>query len=145
MKISSLAKQAVLLRSAAEGAPPQRIAESAQAIWHAVEAALTPIIGARGVGALYRRSLNLLSADYTWLRAAYDGSLHPDRLAVLGAALSRRSAVDAARANGALLQVFYDLLANLIGGPLTMRLLRPALDNLSTTGAVQDTMQDTHQ
>jgi hypothetical protein len=141
MEISALGKQAALVRWASEGAAPQRIAESAQAIWLEVGAALTPIIGPRGVGALFTRSVNLLSADYAWLRAAYDGSLNQGPFAVLGAAMSRQSASDAAGANGALLQTFYNLLANLIGGSLTTQLLQPALDSHSTGAALQDIEQ----
>jgi hypothetical protein len=141
MEISASAKQAALERSASDGAAPQRIAELAEAIWLDVGTALTPIIGPRGVGALFTRSVSLLGTDYAWLQAAYHGSPNHGPFGVLGAALSRQSAANAAEANGALLRTFYNLLANLIGGPLATRLLQPALDNLSTGDAVQDIVQ----
>jgi hypothetical protein len=138
MEITDLARQAALVRSACEGAPPQMIAESAEAIWVDVAAALTPIIGSRGVGALYARSVSLLREEHGWLKSAYDGANGVGPFTALGAALEARAAAEAVAANGALLQTFYDLLASLIGGPLTARLLTPALDHPATGDAGED-------
>jgi hypothetical protein len=122
-------RQATLEKLAAEGVASQRIAELAEAMWLDVDAAMAPIIGTRGVSALFKRSVTLLRADYPWLQAGYDRA--PDRgsFAALGRALSEQSTADAASANRALLEAFCRLIANLIGAPLTTRLLRPALDS----------------
>jgi hypothetical protein len=138
MKIYATGKQAALMRSASNGAGPRGIADSAEAIWLDVASALTPIIGPRGVSALYRRSLHLVHAEYPWLEIVDGDELEHGLFTGLGSALARQAAPDAAAANGALLEAFYNLLANLIGEPLTMRLLQPALDKTSAEDVRQD-------
>ncbi|MDO9286713.1 MAG: hypothetical protein Q7U26_17620 [Aquabacterium sp.] len=81
-----------------------------------IDAALTPIIGPRGVMALWQRSLHLTAAAHPWL-AALD-------LLLLAKAVGQRDAGDAAAAVNALLRAFHELLASLIGESLTERLLR---------------------
>src|SRR5687768_10983754 len=44
-----------------------QIADAAVAIWQAIDAALAPVLGQRGVVALYQRSLHLASQTYPWL------------------------------------------------------------------------------
>ena len=99
---------------------------------------MSPIIGQRGVGALYRRSLSLICADYPWLAAAHEGEFQPAEFAALRTARSEQTSQNAAAVNGVLLQTFYDLLTKLIGASLTERLLRSVWDNLSSGHAVQD-------
>ena len=141
MEIYGLGKQAALVRLASEGMETHRIAKSAEAIWDEVDSALSPIIGSRGVSALFRRSVHLLRADYSWLQSAYDGRLDDELFVVLRTALSQQLPSTAAAANGALLQAFYHLLANLIGGSLTTRLLRSALENPSSESVAQEIKQ----
>jgi hypothetical protein len=141
MELFALGSQAALLRSASNGAPPGRIAESAEAIWIAIDSALAPIIGARGVNALFKRSVSLVGEDHSWLQSAYEEARDPSLFAVLTATLSQQSAQSAASVNGELLQAFFELLANLIGGPLTARLLKPALEKLSNGDGVQDVVR----
>lgn len=138
MEIPLSGRQAALSRLASEGAEPQRIADSAEAIWLEIDGALAPIIGAQGVSALYKRSVDRVKARYPWMQVAYNGTLKQGHYAVLATALSQQSAGDAASGNAALLQAFYELLASLIGDPLTARLLRPALEDPATGIAVQD-------
>ena len=138
IEICTLGKQATLVRLATNGVEPRRIADSAVAIWFDVSTALTPVIGVRGVEALYRRSVNLVRADYPWLHAAYENGPDQGSFVVLYTALSEQSPTTAASANGALLEAFYQVLENLIGGPLTIRLLRSALDNGSADNAVKE-------
>ena len=128
----------------AEGADAAQIADLSVSTWRAVDAALSPVIGQRGVAALYKRSLYLIRADHPCLSAVYEGELGPGEFAGLHTALSGQSSSDAAAANGALLRAFHDLLAHLIGASLTGQLLRSVLhhsafDNPSSGHAVQDT------
>lgn len=128
----------------AEVSDAAQIADLSVSTWRAVDAALSPVIGQRGVAALYKRSLYLTRADHPCLSAVYEGELGPGEFAGLHTALSAQSNADAAAANGALLQAFHDLLANLIGALLTRQLLRSVLppsifDNPSGGHAVQDT------
>lgn len=104
------------------------IATSAAATWQAIDTALSPIIGPRGVAALYKRSLYLTRAGHSCLAAVYDGDLAPGRYAGLQEALALQSPAVALAAHGALLKTFEDLLGNLIGPSLTDQLIRPALD-----------------
>jgi hypothetical protein len=126
-------------RLLARGASPEQIAVTAVSTWLAVSAALSPIIGERGVAALYKRSLYLSRIDYPWLAAAHEGERASEQYACLQAALSQQTSSNAAAANAALLQTFHDLLTDLIGGSLTERLLRSVWDNQSSGDAVQDT------
>jgi hypothetical protein len=140
--------QAAFAQLANEGADAARIADLSVATWREVDAALSPIIGQRGVAALYKRSLYLTRAEHPCLATPYEGDGLLGEFAGLQTALSRQSSSSAAAANGALLQTFHDLLARLIGAALTDQLLgailknspprKPASDNPSGHAA-QDT------
>lgn len=138
MKIYASGRQAALVKSASNGAVPRQIADSVEAIWLDVDSALTPIIGPRGVSALYRRALHLVQAEYPWLEAVYGDELEQGQFTSLVSALARQPTTLAAAANGALLEAFYNLLANLIGEPLTTRLLQPAIDTMSAEDVRQE-------
>lgn len=131
--------QAGIAQWAANGVDADRIANAAASTWSDIDAALSPIIGHRGVAALYRRSLHLTRSDHACLAPVHEGELPPGDFGPLRAALSKQTSVDAAAAHGALLQVFCDLLTNLIGASLTGQLLRSVLDNLTGGNAAQDT------
>ena len=103
--------------------------QTAQAIitaWHAIDDALTPVIGTRGLVALYQRSLHLTASDPGLATA--DG---PDRLALIAAnapallqaLIARQNPADAAAIGNTFLRVFYGLLSGLVGPSLTERLL----------------------
>jgi hypothetical protein len=139
MLIEKLPVQTTLERMAMEGADAERIADIAISVWRDVAAALSPIIGQRGVAELYKRSIYLTRADYAWLAAVHESALAPAEFASLQTALLQQTSQDAAAANGALLQTFYDLLIKLIGTSLTERLFQPVWDNLSSGQAAQDT------
>jgi len=124
---------------AATGADARQIADAAVEVWSAVDAALAPVIGLRGSAALYRRSLHLARADYPWLAAASEGPAAPGDFAPLHAALVQQTGVLAAAAHDAMLRIFHDLLADLIGRSLTQRLLQAAWDSSSGGHTGQDT------
>jgi len=124
---------------ASGGTDARRIAEAAVAIWGAIDAALSPVIGPRGSAALYKRSLHLASGAYPWLAAAYEGAVRPGDFSALQAVLSQQTSTIAAAAHDALLQTFHDLLADLIGRSLTQRLLQAVWETPSSGTAVQDT------
>ncbi len=135
--------KSALAQQAANGVDPEQIADIALSTWRGVDAALSPIIGQRGVAALYKRSLYLTKAEHPSLAPVYEGELELGEFATLQLALSQQTSSDAAAANGALLQTFHELLAKLIGAALTDQLLRtvvgpPSFDNPSSGDAVQD-------
>jgi hypothetical protein len=88
-------------------------------------AQLAPVIGARGVDALFIRSLHLTSATFPWLASAQSDRPGVAPLAGLKALLETRDSTAATEASHTLLVTFTELLASLIGAPLTERLLDP--------------------
>ncbi|HVK54296.1 MAG TPA: hypothetical protein VM532_04615 [Burkholderiales bacterium] len=86
---------------------------------------LAPVIGARGVEALFSRSLHLTGKAIPWLALAGD---HGDATAAREDFRTRIQASNitaAIEASYTLLATFTELLATLIGEPLTNRLLGP--------------------
>ena len=111
------------------------VATAAVAVWRNVSDVLSPIIGHSGFAALFKRSVYLASSTYPALARATELSADAALFSALHEVLAQLPSADAARANGALLQTFQDVLDTLIGGPLTARLLQPIWDTL----IVQDT------
>ena len=127
-----------LAQRAAEPADAARIADALVSTCQRIDAALTPIIGQRGVAALYRRSLHLVAATYPWLAAAHPGVEAPIDLATLKSALAKQSGASAAAGGRALVRTFHDLLATLIGPSLTERLLLSVWDDFLSGPAAQE-------
>ncbi len=96
-------------------------------IWHGIERALSPILGKRGVAALYHRSLHVAGATYPWLDERHDGVPLVFDVETLKSAVVQQSAADAVAGGTSLILAFCELLASLIGPSLTERLLRPLL------------------
>jgi hypothetical protein len=93
--------------------------------WRQLAGHLTPVIGARGVDVLFKRSLHVTSRDYPWLARAGEGGDVAAQSAVLRARFEARDPATAVAASYALLVTFTELLAGMIGGSLTDRLLDP--------------------
>jgi hypothetical protein len=110
----------------ATGADSQQIAETIAQTCQAAVAALTPIIGSKGVAAMYKRSLYLAGRSHPWLSAEAVGEQTANDVASLTVLLARQSSAEASAGGGMLLQTFYELLSSLIGPSLTERLLRTA-------------------
>lgn len=104
------------------GASAAQIASAVIGLWNEIDDALTPIIGTRGVVALYQRSLHLSMASHPWLAVKTNGG-GPVNLQTL---LAQQSAADAAAGGSTFLHTFHSLLTSLIGASLTERLLRAA-------------------
>lgn len=104
-----------------------------------ISAALTPIVGPRGVAALYRRSLFLTSHEHPVLSGLHeDGETIMD-LSRLSATLASLSDTEAATVGAALLQSFHELLGSLVGPSLTERLLRSLWDRPLSDPPASDT------
>lgn len=106
--------------------------------WQQIDATLSPILGQRGVTALYQRSLHLASAPHPWLAGTQQDLQAAMDLDALKMAIAQRSPADAAAAGGHLLQTFHGLLASLVGPSLTERLLRPVWTHPSSAAPTQD-------
>lgn len=115
------------------------IADGLASLWREIDAVLCPIIGQRGVAALYQRSLHLASQTYPWLASADDRnqtSIDPTQLKAL---LMQQQRSDLIEGGGFLFKTFYELLVSLVGPSLTERLLRSVGGHLfSGPAAAQD-------
>lgn len=129
-----------LAHKVAQGEDAASIAEAVTLAWQQADAALTPLIGHRGLAALYQRSVHVSAAMYPWLAVCYQGIQHDMHLDRLKETLAQQSSADAATASSTLLQTFYDLLASLIGPSLTARLLHSVWTISSSGTSAQDTL-----
>lgn len=128
--------QSSLSKCAAAGSDTVSIVTKLVSIWRDIDAALAPIIGHRGVAALFGRTFHLTRADYPWLSAPHEGDAEKIDFASLQSTLSQQTSANVVAVNDALLHKFAELLSNLIGVSLTERLLRPVADIHSTGDAV---------
>jgi hypothetical protein len=115
-----------------------QMADAVVAVWQEIDAALAPIIGPRGVAALYARSLYLTSASHPWLGHTHESVQAQMDLAALKSVFRQQSSANAASGGNALFQTFYELLASLIGPSLSERLLRPVWGNSPSGPPAQD-------
>jgi hypothetical protein len=100
-------------------------AEATAAAWRLVATQLAPVIGARGLDALFGRALHQTSVEFPWLAVAVDRGGSASPLPSLMVCLTGQHASNAAEASYMLLLTFTELLATLIGESLTTRLLAP--------------------
>lgn len=104
-------------------AAPHQIGAQAVATWRSVYAALEPIIGHRGMCALYQRSLHLACPEFPWLGAVHATALDSGDFDALRIALLQQPGAVGIAAHRRLLDTFCTLLSGLIGDSLTARLL----------------------
>jgi hypothetical protein len=101
------------------------VADAIGCAWADMELALSPVLGRRGVAALYKRSLHLNVAAYPWLALVPEGT--DNALAIdllpLRSILARQSGADAAEVGAVLIHTFIELLSSLMGASLSERLL----------------------
>lgn len=120
-------------------APASQIAEAIAATWLEIDAALSPIVGHRGLVALYKRSLYVTASGHPWLEGLHEGVPSTMDLARLKAAVSQQSSADAAAGGSEMFRVFHDLLESMVGPSLTERLLRSVWALTPHGPAEQDT------
>jgi hypothetical protein len=130
---------AFLEGSVSAGASSKDVAEAVAAAFRGIDQALMPIIGPRGVAALYTRSVHLARQAHVWFPHSAEGAPTTMDLAALTAALAQQTADDAAAAGVRLLQTFHGLLSSLIGASLTERLLRPVWATFLSGPSAQET------
>ncbi len=104
------------------------IASCVVALCAEIGAALTPIIGPRGVAALYKRSLFLAGQSHPELLGLQEKVQSEMDLSPLMTALEPLNDAEATLVGGALLIAFYELIGSLVGSSLTERLLRSLWD-----------------
>lgn len=115
-----------------------QIAEAIVAVWRDIDSVLTPILGHQGVVALHQRSLHLTSLLHPCLIGLHEGVHTEMDLAALKAVLAQECDLTVDIGDD-LLQMFYELLASLVGHSLTERLLRPVWENSLGDKPARDT------
>lgn len=115
-----------------------QVAAASSAVWTEICVHLDPILGRRGVAAIYRRSLMLNRPTHIWLASLPE---NPGRVDIpgLASALSELPPKQALAASDDLLRTFHQLLTTLIGASLTDRLLRSVWTPPSGAPPDQDT------
>jgi hypothetical protein len=103
--------------------PAAELAAESVARWRQIDVALTPILGRRGMVAIYRQALNLTHGEFPWLTTVSDSETSFDNFVPLLAALEQQTSATIAAANLALHRTFNSLLVSLIGESLSERLL----------------------
>lgn len=124
----------------AENMSSRQIADAASASWRALNIALSPIIGQRGVTALFKRSLHLARLDYPILKNVVGATILPGEFGALHAVLAGETSDSAVIINSTILNIFYELLTNLIGNTLTQQILNSVFDTTSSGDPAQDTL-----
>jgi hypothetical protein len=122
----------------AAGAEVRAIAARAVAAWTGIDAALSPVVGRRGVEALYKRSLHLTAVEYPWLASVAQDAVEPGDYSALEQAIGQQPVAQGAAAHAAALKKFREMLANLIGESLTERLLQPVWTQVADGFDAQD-------
>ncbi|MET0311282.1 MAG: hypothetical protein ABW051_04475, partial [Burkholderiaceae bacterium] len=125
-------------RRAAEGATGAQLADMVVDAWQQVEAALSPVIGQRGVAALYKRSLHLASPAHPWLAGVSSQGVGEMDFNALRAAMADRTGAEAAAAGANLLLSFHGLVGSLIGPALSGQLLGAVWAKIFSGPAAQD-------
>jgi hypothetical protein len=115
-----------------------QVADTILTVWQEIDRALGPIVGDRGVAAMYNRSLKLTAVAHPWLASASPDMLAAVDLPALKAALLQQTAAQAAAGGSALFETFRELLASLVGAALTERLLRSVWTPSSGASPAQD-------
>ena len=115
-----------LTQEAGSDADAKALATAALRLYGALAQQLTPLIGDGGVTALMARSMYLTQREFPWLADARDRDQSAGAISQVGFCLERQEPAVGGRAVVALFAMFGGLLANMIGDPLTIRLLRHA-------------------
>jgi hypothetical protein len=137
--IQARGSTAALARLAEQGASPAQMAEALLDCWQRMHDALAPIVGQRGVAALYSRALHVTAKDHPWLAASPSNITGAIDLLALRNALLARHGAESAAAGDAFIDNFTALLSSLVGQALADHLIGPTRIETSRGNAAQDT------
>ncbi len=129
MATSSLLRHQIIKNLTAQHS--ENVADAALNLWTQMATQIISIIGESGFDSLYARSVFLTQSTFPWLAtgpwlATASPSSSIQRFALLKTSLEQQTPAQASEANHLLLMTFTDILASLIGEPLTTRILRSA-------------------
>jgi hypothetical protein len=120
--------EALLARRVALDADAIEIAAAVAAVCGEIDAALRPVVGQRGVAALFDRTVKLTAVAHPWLLQLGQSAMADFDPTTLKSLLQQQTAATALSCGKQLLVNFEQLLASLIGAALTERLLQPVRD-----------------
>ncbi len=128
---------ALLIRADAE-LNAERISDAFVSVCQQIDTLLCPVFGQRGAAALYKRSLHLAGKTHEWLADSNQSFAPPVEFAVLKALIAEQRHEAAYAGASAFLQALYELLAGMVGAPLTDQLLRSLWADVATDSPTQD-------
>ena len=102
---------------------PENVSDHIVRLWESVCSEISPIIGEDGFAILFARCVQLSQSDFPWLAQGHISQPGNVQFIPLKASLEKRAFHDASAASHALLVIFTDILAVLIGENLTNTLL----------------------
>jgi hypothetical protein len=120
------------------GVDAEGLASAVVQVWQDIDEVLAPVLGSRGVLALYKRSLWLAGSAHPWLEAPHEAVGERLDHSELKLALAQREPSTAAAGAGDLFKAFRTVLAGLIGITLTERLLFAVWNNTLRGSRAQD-------
>jgi len=123
------------------GESAQKVADTVVELWLQVDQTLHPIIGHRGVTALFNRSMKLTGTHYPWLLVGHEHLLATVDVETLRATFAKQAGSEAAAGGSALFHTFHELLASLVGAALTNQLLGSVWARPAGPSPTQDTSQ----
>lgn len=103
------------------------VSDAIVTLWQEVVGRLEPIIGDRGTEVVFSRSLYLTNKEFPWIVLADNKSNSATQIQLFLESFEGRDSNLLSKASYKLLATFSQLLASLIGEPLTQRLLIPVL------------------
>ena len=111
---------------------PDDVQDVAAQLWQGLALQLIVLIGENGFNSLYTRSLYLAKESFPWLPQGDTSRSFDFQFTDLKLSLASQSTTEADTASRALLQIFTNSLASLIGEPLILTILISAwADNSS--------------
>lgn len=116
----------ILARLRPDGHPAN--ADSVARVWRVMFDCFSPLIGPLSAGLLFERTLILNATAYPWLQSAIAAASNASALDAFVGVLRERPAADIDAVNRALLKVYTDELAGLLGTSLSSRLLQVAFE-----------------
>jgi hypothetical protein len=105
---------------------PDATAKVTAALWMPLATEIISIIGKGGFDSLYSRCIHLVAVKFPWLEASHSSQPAGSRFDELQGILEAQGPAEASEASIALLITFMDVLASLIGEPLTSTILDSA-------------------
>lgn len=98
------------------------IASNAAALWQRIDTILSPVLGRRGVAALYERSITAISAEYPVFEQVSFEHV-PTDFTFIEQVLTQLEPARAIAVHTVLVHTFHNLLTELIGTPLAEQIL----------------------